>query len=166
MSSASFWRFNMADSEARCIESLRHTRVKVHDRGTNVSAVFLNPEKRKVERIRIDGCLAPARQTAADFLVSMPSVVDVIVELKGTDLRKAFEQVEATLDFLHQRKNMQKKPPNSQIIGILIVCAEYPSKNPRIQRKRDSLGKRGFRVLISTHNGSEYDFSTFIEKRH
>jgi hypothetical protein len=155
----------MADSEARCIESLRHTKIKVHDRGTNVSAVFLNPEKRTVERIRVDGCLAPAQQRAADFLVSMPDVVDVIVELKGTDLRKAFEQVEATIDFLQQRKNVQRKPPNSQVIGILIVCAEYPSKNPRIQSKRDSLRKRGFRVLVSTHNGGEFSFSTFIGKR-
>jgi hypothetical protein len=138
----------MADSEARCIESLRHTKIKVHDRGTNVSAVFLNPEKRTVERIRVDGCLAPAQQRAADFLVSMPDVVD-----------------EATIDFLQQRKNVQRKPPNSQVIGILIVCAEYPSKNPRIQSKRDSLRKRGFRVLVSTHNGGEFSFSTFIGKR-
>jgi hypothetical protein len=155
----------MADSEARCIESLRHTKIKVHDKGTNVSAVFLNPDKRKVERIRVDGCLAPARQAAADFLVSMPSVVDVIVELKGTDLRRAFEQVEATIDFLEKRKNMQKQPPNSLVTGILIVSSEYPSKNPRIQRKRDALGKRGFRVLVSTHNGGEFSFSTFIGKR-
>jgi hypothetical protein len=155
----------MVDSEARCIESLRHTKIKVQDRGTNVSAVFLNPEKRTVERIRVDGCLAPSQQTAADFLVSMPNVVDVIVELKGTDLRKAFKQVEATVDFLQQRKNMQKRPPNSQVFGILIVCAEYPSKNPRIQSKRDSLRRRGFRVLVSTHNGAEFKFSTFLDKQ-
>jgi hypothetical protein len=154
----------MAESEARCIESLRHTKVKVHDKGTNVSAVFLNSERRTVERIRVDGCLAPSGQTAADFLISMPSIVDVIVELKGTDLRRAFQQVEATIDFLQQRKSVQKQPPNSPVIGILIVCSEYPSNNPRIQRKRDVLEKRGFRVLVSTHNGSEYSFSTFIGK--
>jgi hypothetical protein len=151
----------MADDEARCIESLRHSKVKVHDRGTNVSAVFLNPERRVVERIRVDGCLAPPQQAAADFLVSMPGIVDVIVELKGTDLRRAFEQIEATITFLERRKIMQKRPPNSQAIGILIICSEYPSKNPRIQRKRDILGKRGFRVLVSTHNGGEFSFSTF-----
>lgn len=155
----------MADNEARCIESLSHSKIKVHDKGTNVSAIFLNPEKRTVERIRIDGCLAPTQQKSADFLISVPSVVDVIVELKGTDLRKAFEQVEATVEFLQQRKNMQKCPPNSQVIGILIICSEYPGSNPRIQRKRDVLGKRGFRVLISTHNGGEFNFSTFMEKR-
>jgi hypothetical protein len=155
----------MVDSEARCIESLRHTKVKVHDKGTNVSAVFLNPDKRIIERIRIDGCLAPARQTAADFMVSMPSIVDVIVELKGTDLRRAFEQVEATINFLNDRKKMQRRPPNSPAIGILIVCSEYPSKNPRIQRKRDALGKSGFRVLVSTHNGGEFNFSSFLWKR-
>ena len=154
----------MAESEARCIESLRHSKVKVHDPGTNISAVFLNPERKTVERIRVDGCLAPAQQAAADFLVSMPSVVDVIVELKGTDLRKAFEQVEATIDFLQQRKNMNKQPPNSQIIGILIVCSEYPSRNPRIQRKRDALAKRGIRAMISTHNGGEFSFSMFVRK--
>jgi len=155
----------MADSEARCIESLRHSKIKVHDQGTNVSAVFLNPEKRVVQRVRMDGCLAPPQQAAADFLVSMPGIVDVIVELKGTDLRKALDQVGATIDFLQQRKNIQKKPPNSPVIGILIVCSEYPSNNPRLQRKRDILGKRGFRVLISTHNGGEHNFSTFVGKR-
>jgi hypothetical protein len=60
---------------------------------------------------------------------------------------------------------MQKQPPNSLVTGILIVSSEYPSKNPRIQRKRDALGKRGFRVLVSTHNGGEFSFSTFIGKR-
>jgi hypothetical protein len=152
----------MVDSDARCIESLRHTKIKVHDKGTNVSAVFLNPGKRIVERIRVDGCLAPTQQVSADFLVSMPGIVDVIVELKGTGLRRAFEQVEATIDFLNQRKSMQKQPPNSPAIGILIVCSEYPSNNPRIQRKRDVLGKRGFRTIISTHNGGEHNFSAFL----
>jgi hypothetical protein len=155
----------MADSEARCIESLRHTKIKVHDKGTNVSAVFLNPEKRTVERIRVDGCLVPARQTAADFLVSMPGSVDVIVELKGTDLRKAFKQVDATVNFLQQRRNLQKQPPNSPAIGILIVCSEYPASNPRIQRKQAVLGKRGFRVIVTTHSGNEYSFSTFLGAR-
>jgi len=155
----------MVDDEARCIESLSHSKIKVHDRGTNVSAVFLNPERRIVQRIRVDGCLAPAGQTAADFLVSLPSIVDVIVELKGTDLRRALEQVEATVEFLQNRKNFQKKPPNSPLTGILIICSEYPSKNPRIQRKRDALGKRGIRVLVSTHNGGEFSFSTFLGAR-
>jgi hypothetical protein len=155
----------MVGSEARCIESVRHTKVKVHDKGTNVSAIFLNPENRAVERIRVDGCLAPPQKTAADFLVSMPSIVDVIVELKGTDLRRAFEQVEATVDFLQERKILQKQPPNSPVLGILIVCSEYPSKNARIQRKRDVLGKRGFHVLVSTHNGAEFSFSAFVGRR-
>ncbi len=155
----------MAENEARCIESLHHSKIKVHDKGTNVSAVFLNPEKRTVERIRVDGCLAPVGQTAVDFLVSMPNVVDVIVELKGTDLRRAFEQVEATIEFLQRRKNIQMKPPNSPVMGILIICSEYPSNNTRIQRKRDILEKRGFRVVPSTHNGGEFSFSTFIGKR-
>jgi hypothetical protein len=154
----------MAESEAHCVESLRHTKIKVHDKGTNVSAVFLNPEKRTVERIRMDGCLAPRQQTAADFLVSMPSIVDVIVELKGTDVRRAFEQVEATIEFLQKRKDSDKQPPNSPVTGVLIVCSEYPSKNSRIQRKRDVLGKKGFRVVISTHNGGEHSFSAFLGK--
>lgn len=154
----------MAESEARCIESMRHTRIKVHDKGTNVSAVFLNPEKKIVKRIRMDGCLTPPQQTTADFLVSMPSIVDVIVELKGTDVRRAFEQVEATIDFLQQRRNLNKQPPNSPVTGVLIVCSEYPSKNTRIQRRRDVLGKNGFTVVISTHNGSEHSFSAFLGK--
>jgi hypothetical protein len=152
----------MAVDEARCIELLSHSKIKVHDKGTNVSAVFLNPERRIVQRIRMDGCMVPAGQTAADFLVSLPSIIDVIVELKGTDLRRAFEQVEATVEFLEHRRKIQKKPPNSPLTSILIVCSEFPSKNPRIQRKRDTLGKRGFHLLVSTHNGGELSFSTFL----
>jgi hypothetical protein len=120
----------MAVDEARCIELLSHSKIKVHDKGTNVSAVFLNPERRIVQRIRMDGCMVPAGQTAVEFL--------------------------------EHRRKIQKKPPNSPLTSILIVCSEFPSKNPRIQRKRDTLGKRGFHLLVSTHNGGELSFSTFL----
>jgi hypothetical protein len=83
----------------RCIDVIRHPKVKVHDPGTGMSAILLNGNKEKVRRIRLDGCLAPAGERSADFVVSLPKSVDVIVELKGGDVAHAITQVEATRTF-------------------------------------------------------------------
>ena len=89
-----------ADLRNPCIEEIRHSKVKVHDAGTGMSAILLNAKNERVRRIRVDGCLAPVGRRAADFLVSLPRTVDVIVELKGGDVACAITQVEGDSDIL------------------------------------------------------------------
>jgi hypothetical protein len=150
-----------AKSPNNCIEEIRHPKVKVHDPGTGMSAILLNGKKETVRRIRMDGCLAPVGERAADFVVSHPKTVDVIVELKGGDVDHAITQVEATRVFWRSHAEYKQ----GQTIGAWIVCSQYPRASLKIGRYRDDFRASGGILLISTHNGEERAFSDFIPKR-
>jgi len=141
-----------------CIDEVRHPKIKVHDPGTGMSAILLNAQKERVRRIRMDGCLAPVGKRAADFVVSLPKIVDVIVELKGGDVSHAVTQVESTRTFWQSHAEYEQ----GQIIGAWIVCTEYPRASLKIGRYRESFREDGGILLISTHNGEERAFSDFV----
>ncbi|MGA9669258.1 MAG: hypothetical protein WBQ94_08620 [Terracidiphilus sp.] len=149
-----------AKTTNKCIEEIRHPKVKVHDPGTGMSAVLLNNKKANIRRIRMDGCLATTGQRAADFVVSLPKIVDVIVELKGGDVGHAVTQVEATRIFWRSHIEYDK----GQTIGAWIVCTEYPRGSLKVGRYRENFRAGGGILLISTHNGEERSFSEFVPK--
>jgi hypothetical protein len=144
-----------------CIEKIRDSKVKASDPGTARSAILLNPERIQVRRIRMDGCLAPARQVSADWVISTPQLVDVIIELKGKNVDHAVDQIQATLIFwsTHQEHS------TGQSIGAWIVCSEYPRASTKVARYRESIRSRGSILLFSTRNGEEKPFSAFVPKR-
>lgn len=150
-----------AESGSNCIEEIRHPKVKVHDPGTGMSAILLNWKKERVRRIRMDGCLAPVGERAADFVVSLSRTVDVIVELKGGDVAHAITQVESTRIFWRAHPEYE----HGQTIGGWIVCTEFPRASLKIGSYRESFRAHGGILLISTHNGEERSFSEFVPKR-
>lgn len=145
----------------QCIEKVRDSKVKVHDPGTGKSAILLNPDRVQVRRIHMDKCFAPTGTIAADFVVSKPKVVDMIIELKGKNVDHAVKQVESTWAFW---RNHAEHEPN-QLIGAWIVCSEYPRASTKVARYREHFRARGSILLISTHNGEEKAFSAFVSKR-
>jgi hypothetical protein len=106
----------------------------------------------------MDGCLAPAGTTSADWVVSKPVMVDVIVELKGRNVERAVDQIEATWRFWSRHAEHETE----QIIGAWILCSEYPRASTKVARYRESFRSRGCILLISTHNGEERAFSDFV----
>ena len=151
---------NRAGTNQGCVEYVRHSKVKLHDPGTGKSVVLLNPGKIQVRRIRMDGCFMPAGSRAADYLVSIPPKVDVIVELKGKNVDHATTQIEATRLFWSKHEEHQ----SGQFIGALIVCAEYPRADLKIKRYMENFRASGGLLKVS-RNGEERAFEEFIPKR-
>jgi len=141
-----------------CIETIRDSKVRVTDAGTAKSAILLNPERIRVRRIRVDNCLAPERSAAADWVVSKPKVVDVIIELKGKNVDHAVDQIQSTLTFWSEHYEHE----DGQVIGAWIVCSEYPRASTKVARYRERLRSRGTILLFSTRNGEEKPFSVFV----
>ena len=146
--------------QENCIETVNHPRIRVSDPGTGRSAVLLNPDRGQARRIRMDGCLAPENSVAADWVVSKPNFVDVIVELKGRDVGHGVDQIEATMRFWTQRQEYQR----GQIVGVWILCSEYPRASLKVARFRESFRAREHILLISTHNGEERPFADFVPR--
>ncbi|MGA7829555.1 MAG: hypothetical protein WCA21_01165 [Terracidiphilus sp.] len=138
-----------------CIQTVCDSRTKVEENGRK--AIFLNPENAPIKKVRIDGCLIVGDTRRADFIVSKPGVVDVIVELKGKDIYHAKDQIVATLSF------WKTYPPFSEKIAGLIICSRSPMSSSELQVMKAKVQNQHHLSLIVDENGKkEYHFAVFI----
>jgi hypothetical protein len=141
-------------SQEDCIETVSDSKPKVEENGRKV--VFLNPERTPVKKVKVDGCLITANVPKADYVVAMPGVIDVIVELKGKDIYHAKDQILATLPF------WQAHPPFSAKIAALIVCTKSPMSASELQVMKKKIRIQHHLWLEVDENGrKEYQFTDF-----
>jgi len=137
-----------------CVEAIRHSKVKVEEQGRK--AVFLNPDKALVKKVAVDGCLIKDAVLKADYIVSKPGFVDVIVELKGKDVPHARDQIVATLPV------WRANPPFSPKVAGLIVCSRSPISSSELQNmKAKSLIRHKLWLEVDENGRREYEFATF-----
>jgi hypothetical protein len=120
--------------------------VKVEEK--KAKAVFLNPNSKKYSVTEIDGCLIKDG-ARCDFLVCEIGSASVFVELKGSKIEKACDQLLATIDREEVKPFLEKK------IGFLVVASQSkPSCKTTIQKRAQKFStkyKAGFRVSTSVH---------------
>lgn len=137
-----------------CVEPINHSKVKVEEQGRK--AVFLNPDKALIKKVVVDGCLIKDAGLKADYIVSKPGVVDVIVELKGKDVPHARDQIIATLPV------WRAHPPFSPKVAGLIVCSRSPLSSSDLQNmKAKVLIRYNLWLEVDESGRKEYEFSTF-----
>jgi hypothetical protein len=79
-----------------CIEFSNDPSLHVNEKG--IGATFVNRRRRELRKIKYDGCYCRiAREGRADFIVGIDRLIDVILELKGSDLKHALVQIGDTL---------------------------------------------------------------------
>ncbi len=152
----------------KCIESCDAKSVFVEENG--VRAAFANPRGRRIRKIHYDGCYYKRRgELKADYIVGLPSTLDVIVELKGSDLRHARDQVEMTLD------RWKVDPLRFQKTVCLIVygrlegkerkAGRIPCINSTIQSlERDFLRRKKTLLLIRESSSLQFRFDSSLRK--
>jgi hypothetical protein len=159
----------MALSEGRCFDP--HTESNVKTPAENgKSAIFRNHQGEIVLLIHADkfcrkgrsgctDCFFEKDQKVADYIVSKPGIVDVIVELKGTDVMAAVKQIEATIPpWLAHAKHSGK-------IGALIVGSKggsHPTVITKLLVKQEQFKKRGIKLRHSTNPNSIFEFTSFL----
>jgi hypothetical protein len=114
-----------ADVE-ECIEYSNETSLHIHEKG--VGASFLNPRRRQLRKIRYDGCYnRTTGRGQADYIVGFHRSVDVIVELKGSDLKRALVQIEDTFE-------VWKEEPIRfpQIVCLIVFGHTFPRMSSRL----------------------------------
>jgi hypothetical protein len=153
-----------------CIESCDATLVYVEEKG--VRATFQNPRRKHIRKVHYDGCYnKSAAVLKADYVVGMPDVVDVIVELKGSDLKHASAQVASTLDA------WKLNPIRFSRIVCLIIFGRIEGKKkragrtPRMNSMRESVERaflRTNKTLLWVRESGErqFAFNDFLRKTH
>lgn len=136
----------MADN---CTTSKNHSKIKVEE--NKRQAVFINKERIEYKVSRVDGCLIPRGETAADYLVVKPESTSVLVELKGKDVQHACDQLFSSVE------NSAVKPFLERKIGFLVVCSRYPRFDTFVAKAKQIAAKKyraGFHVIAENR---EYD---------
>ena len=142
---------------AAYIEELTSRLVTVEENGR--AAHFQNPQKAAVRRVLVDGGLMKQGKRA-DYVVSNPGIVDVIVELKGSDTAHGIEQIRATYPV------WKKHQLSSNMFGALIVRGQgiHPKQHANIQRWKNQMQIRHGMVLLVETRNREYRFEEFLPR--
>lgn len=152
-----------------CFEPRTESKVKT-PREAGKSATFLNLGGETVllvhadkycrkDRVGCIDCFFEMDQKVADYIVSKPGVVDVIVELKGTNLMAAIEQIEATIPVWHLHEKCSGK------IGALVVSSKggsHPKVVAKFLIKQEQFKKRGIKLKHVTDPSPTFDFLAFV----
>jgi hypothetical protein len=145
--------------EGECMEF--HNRASLHISEYGVGATFLNPRREKLRKIKYDGCFnkdSGSRQ--ADYIVGLTGLVDVITELKGSDISHAISQVEATL---RTWRNGQDRFP--RIVCLIVFGHTIPRMSSRIGTiERDFLLEHKTLLWIRETGSEKFNFRKLIGK--
>jgi hypothetical protein len=140
-----------------CTKTLGDSKITVKRDGRR--ATFDNADRATIKQIDLDCWIPSAVTVKADYIVSKPGVVDVIVELKGKEVAHAIEQIVTTLI------RWKEAPPFSNKIGGLIVFTRCPMRAAELgDIKKRLLVKHGLWMEIDKDQKTEYRFETFTGK--
>lgn len=150
-----------------CIEICTGRSVFVEDQG--VRATFLNSARKEVRKIHYDGCYSDETVKQADFIVGLPGIIDVIVELKGSDsnLKTAALQVESTLEAWKQDSKRGRAIAALIVYGRIEGAKKLPGRLPRAYAVISGLTAEFLKrhgVLLRIHENGErrFTFNNFL----
>jgi hypothetical protein len=127
--------------------------VKEHKR----SARFRRPDTDTVLLIRVDDGMITSGERA-DYILAHRPVVDVIVELKGSDVSKAIRQIKATRPVWLGHELCGKK------LGALVVRGRgvHPRASARVEQWEREFRKTFKMKLVVESRNCDYEFSEFV----
>lgn len=79
---------------AKCV--VRHTKKLFNVQEQKSKVIFHNPNQHEVQEITVDGCVVTEGERCDYLLLVDDADVSVFVELKGSDVKHALEQLEET----------------------------------------------------------------------
>lgn len=133
----------------KCSEFIAHGTIKLS--GPRTSTLYLlNPHKRTVERVQVDGC-AITEGCRCDWMVVLEDAIsneELFVELKGSGVYHAVEQLQVTIETLSE--NAASFPKRS-----FVVFNRNPMYGTDVQRYKKTFRRDFNSEFDLKRNGSE-----------
>jgi hypothetical protein len=143
--------------------------VYVEDQG--VRATFINRKRKQIRKVHYDGCYSTGDGRQADFILGLTGIVDVVIELKGSDtnLKDAAQQVGATLENWKQDSKAEKTVAGLIVYGRIEGKKKLPGRVPRtaaviLGLKAEFLKTRETLLLINENGERQFAFNDFLRK--
>ncbi|MDJ0619425.1 MAG: hypothetical protein QNJ63_22220 [Calothrix sp. MO_192.B10] len=128
----------------KCSEIINHKNISIKENKSKIT--FFNKNSIEVNKVQVDGCLnIPG--VKCDWLIIIdkpkdyPNVyIEIYIELKGSDVKHAFKQIENTINNI----SIDKKDATKYCYVITTRC---PLSSPEIQNKKKNFKKNYNAVL-------------------
>ena len=155
------WRFNLKNfwtlpklymkSFPECEEHKRDAKIVLQENKSKIS--FLNPNKKSILIIKVDGCIISDNETLrCDYALVSYDEVEIYVELKGSDISHAVKQIESTIGLISENPQKIKKL-------CFVVSTRVPKQTTNVQQLQIRF-KRKFNASFRIKNiQDEYDLS-------
>lgn len=129
-----------------CSEITSNRIITFRDRMNPQMLIIRNPNSYEVEKTLVDGCKI-TDGIRCDFMMEIKhpdydGIREYYIELKGTDLAKAFEQILATVRILTKQENDLKKG--------FIICNRSPESATENQKLRVQARKQKIDLTIKS----------------
>ncbi|MBW1649969.1 MAG: hypothetical protein JRJ44_04730 [Deltaproteobacteria bacterium] len=100
--------------------------------------IINNVGLRIISKVKVDGCLITDDRIRCDYLFEIDEPIRKVIylELKGKNVNKAYEQLEATIGYL-------KKRHNSKVVKkrAYIISSRVPQAGADVQQLKSSMAK-------------------------
>lgn len=126
-----------------CTECLKKSKNKLFSLKENkCSFVLSNSTQRTVDKLKIDGCVINDASERCDWaIIDLETLTEFYIELKGSDVCKAYSQIECTAARLSADKDKIK-------MGIIVH-----TKNPSTDSEQMVYKKKAKRAKIKLLTG-------------
>lgn len=109
-----------------CITPTTDSQIKFEE--LKKKLIFLNPQRRSYKKVQVDGCTLKDGIKCDNLLLSADEYEERYVELKGTDVMHAIDQLESTIIRLGEFDNNR----HSYVVGTNVA----PAYTSQIQQKQ------------------------------
>ena len=142
-----------------CIEFSNEPSLHVCEKA--IWATFRNPRRKKLRKIKYDQCYFQATGGGrADYIVGYANDIDVILELKGSDLKHALAQV---TDTLNRWRDDQIHFPT--IVCLIVFGHTFPRMTSRLGvLQRDFLDEHRTLLWIRKSAAEKFSFRKLAGK--
>lgn len=109
-----------------------------------------NPNEKYIYQVKVDGCLIPKEAVKCDYLFEINNPISAVlyIELKGNDVKHAYEQLIATVEFCKNAHQTLKRQCH-------IVHSSSPKMSSTAQVLKKKLNdKYGIISLTHSNQGS------------
>jgi len=126
-----------------CVECLRMSKNKIFSLKENkCSFVLSNAAQREVDKLKIDGCVINDASERCDWaIIDIETSTEFYIELKGSDVCKAYNQIESSVNRLTSDRKKKK-------MGIIVH-----NKNPSTDSEQMVYKKKAMKAKITLLTG-------------
>ncbi|MDK2411637.1 hypothetical protein QHH11_14200 [Aphanizomenon sp. PH219] len=138
----------------KCSEKISHKNILIEEKKSSI-IVFINENSIELTKVQVDGCLDIQGVKCDWLLIINEPYIEIYIELKGSDVEHAFDQIENTIKIVSKNYKTVLK-------YCYIITTRCPITSTQIQVRAKSFKKNYNAVLKVKKTGSNESFNTFI----